>query len=76
MRCARPACSVELASCGRAKFNSTRLAIPKTHALDAVCVGALDTVSDWCKPTLVVRRAGRSSYRRRRLDRFGFPRGS
>jgi len=66
---------VELASGGRTKFNRSRLAVPKTHALDAACVGALDAVSDWRKPTLTVKCAGRGSYQRTRLDQYGFPRG-
>ena len=33
---------VETGSGGRTKFNRTRLDIPKTHALDAACVGAVD----------------------------------
>jgi 5-methylcytosine-specific restriction endonuclease McrA len=66
---------VELASGGRTKYNRTRLSIPKTHALDAVCVGAVVAVSGWRKPTLNVKCAGRGSYQRTRLDRYGFPRG-
>jgi 5-methylcytosine-specific restriction endonuclease McrA len=66
---------VELASGGRTKFNRTRLGIPKTHALDAVCVGEVTTVRAWQKPTLAVKCAGRGSYQRTRLDKYGFPRG-
>jgi hypothetical protein len=66
---------VELASGGRTKFNRTRLVIPKTHALDAVCVGEVATVVAWKKPTLTVKCTGRGSYQRTRLDRYGFPRG-
>ncbi|MBV8159275.1 MAG: RRXRR domain-containing protein [Dyella sp.] len=66
---------VELASGGRTKFNRTRLGAPKTHALDAACVGALTTVTGWQKPTLSVKCTGRGSYQRTRLDRHGFPRG-
>ena len=66
---------VELASGGRTKFNRTQLALPKTHALDAVCVGALSRVQAWRKPTLAVKCTGRGSYQRTRLDKYGFPRG-
>lgn len=66
---------VELASGGRTKFNRSRFAMPKTHALDAVCVGALSQVLAWTKPTLAVKCAGRGSYQRTRLDKYGFPRG-
>jgi 5-methylcytosine-specific restriction endonuclease McrA len=66
---------VELASGGRTKFNRTRLGIPKSHALDAVCVGEVATVRGWQKPTLLVKCTGRGRYQRTRLDRYGFPRG-
>jgi 5-methylcytosine-specific restriction endonuclease McrA len=66
---------VELASGGRTKFNRQTLGIPKTHALDAVCVGELDWVQGWHRPTLQIKCTGRGSYQRTRLDKFGFPRG-
>jgi 5-methylcytosine-specific restriction endonuclease McrA len=66
---------VELASGGRTKFNRCRLGVPKTHALDAACVGKLETVRHWQKHTLTVKCTGRGSYQRTRLTRFGFPRG-
>lgn len=66
---------VETASGGQTKFNRTRLAVPKTHAHDAACVGNLQTLTGWQKPTLAIKCTGRGSYQRTRLDRFGFPRG-
>lgn len=66
---------VELATGGRTKFNRQVLEIPKAHALDAVCVGAVEAVYDWQKPTLTVKATGRGSYQRTRLDKYGFPRG-
>ena len=66
---------VNTGSGGLTKFNRTRLKIPKTHALDAVCVGSVDHVKQWQKPTLVIKATGRGSYQRTRLNRFGFPRG-
>jgi hypothetical protein len=66
---------VELASGGRTKFNRTQLGIPKTHALDAVCVGEVESVTGWRRPALEVKCTGRGSYQRTRLDKFGFPRG-
>jgi 5-methylcytosine-specific restriction endonuclease McrA len=66
---------VESASGGRTKYNRARLDIPKTHALDAVCVGTVEAVEGWCRPTLAIKAAGRGAYQRTRLDRFGFPRG-
>ena len=66
---------VELSTGGRTKFNRSRLSIPKTHALDAACVGDLASVTNWHKPTLNIKCTGRGSYQRTRLDKFGFPRG-
>lgn len=66
---------VTTGSGGLTKFNRTRLNIPKTHALDAACVGAVSAVTGWQKPTLAIKATGRGSYQRTRLDAFGFPRG-
>lgn len=66
---------VEGGSGGRTKFNRNRFGIPKAHALDAVCVGKVDAVKDWKRPTLIIRSTGRGSYQRTRLTKHGFPRG-
>jgi hypothetical protein len=66
---------VATGSGGLTKYNRSRLGIPKTHALDAVCVGMADAVRNWRKPMLVIKATGRGSYQRTRLDAFGFPRG-
>jgi hypothetical protein len=66
---------VKTGSGGRTKWNRSKLGIPKTHALDAVCVGEVDQVMEWQKPTLKIKCMGRGSYQRTRLDKFGFPRG-
>lgn len=66
---------VELASGGRTKYNRSQLGVPKTHALDAACVGSVDAIKAWRKPTLQVTCTGRGSYQRTRLDKYGFPRG-
>ena len=60
---------------GRTKWNRSRLGLPKTHALDAACVGLVETLSGWNVPVLQVRAMGRGSRKRTRLDRHGFPRG-
>ncbi|MBM7454684.1 5-methylcytosine-specific restriction endonuclease McrA [Oceanisphaera litoralis] len=66
---------VSTGSGGQTKFNRCQLGIPKTHALDAVCVGEVDVVKDWQKPTLVIKAMGRGSYQRTTLNKYGFPRG-
>ncbi|MDR5898449.1 RNA-guided endonuclease IscB [Halomonas vilamensis] len=60
---------------GRTKYNRQRLGIPKTHALDAACVGPLDALHDWQVPMLTIKTTGRGSYQRTRLTQHGFPRG-
>lgn len=67
--------TVELASGGRTKFNRCTLGVPKSHALDAACVGKVDFVKSWRRPTLTIKAMGRGSYQRTRLNKFGFPRG-
>lgn len=64
---------VELASGGQTKFNRIRLSIPKTHALDAVCVGDVKSVINWNLPTFLIKCTGRGRYQRTRTDKFGFP---
>jgi len=65
---------VEASSGGRTKFNRSRLGIPKTHSLDAACVGEVGEVHGWQQPVQGIKATGRGSYQRTRLDSFGFPR--
>ena len=66
---------VAVASGGKTKFNRHVLGVPKTHALDAACVGNVSNLTGWHKPTLALKCTGRGSYQRTRLDKYGFPRG-
>jgi 5-methylcytosine-specific restriction endonuclease McrA len=66
---------VEAASGGRTKFNRCRLGVPKTHALDAACVGDVASLKYWRRPVLAIRATGRGAYCRTRVTRYGFPRG-
>src|SRR6476661_6177400 len=54
--------AVEASSGGRTKYNRCRLDVPKTHALDAACVGAVESVTSWRRPTLAIKATGRGSY--------------
>ena len=67
--------TVTVASGGKTKFNRLTLGVPKTHALDAACVGDVSSLSAWNKPTLNIQCTGRGSYQRTRLNKYGFPRG-
>ena len=66
---------IETGTGGRTKFNRLRFRIPKSHSLDAACVGEVDDVIGWKRPTLVLTATGRGTYQRARLDRYGLPRG-
>lgn len=65
---------VRTASGGRTKFNRSQTGTPKTHALDALCVGSLDDIRGWSASTLTIRSTGRGGYARTRCDKYGFPR--
>ncbi|WP_285549429.1 RNA-guided endonuclease IscB [Streptomyces lavendulae] len=66
--------TVHLASGGRTKWNRTRAGLPKSHTLDALCVGDLQTIGRVPSVVLVITATGRGSYSRTRADRYGFPR--
>ncbi|MGM0984102.1 MAG: RNA-guided endonuclease IscB [Pseudomonadota bacterium] len=66
---------VSVGSGGLTKYNRQRLDLPKTHALDAACVGPFDRLYDASRPALIIKAMGRGSYQRTRLTRHGFPRG-
>ena len=66
---------VATSSGGRTKYNRSRLDIPKTHALDAACVGQVDPVQGWNRPVLAIKATGRGAYGRTRTFKNGFPRG-
>ncbi|MCJ1681443.1 RNA-guided endonuclease IscB [Streptomyces sp. APSN-46.1] len=66
--------SVRAASGGRTKWNRQRTGTPKTHTLDALCVGELDTVTRTPARVLAVTATGRGTYTRTRSDKYGFPR--
>lgn len=67
---------VSSGSGAQTKFNRMSQHIPKSHALDALLTGEVTLpVTDWQKPTLVLKSMGRGSYQRTRLDQYGFPRG-
>jgi hypothetical protein len=65
---------VECSSGGRTKWNRSRFGIPKTHALDAACVGHVDALEGWQVPVTGIRATGRGAYCRTRVNASGFPR--
>ncbi len=65
---------VETGTGAQTKYNRKMYSVPKTHALDAACVGDICGVNNWGIPHLGIKCTGRGSYSRTRLDKYGFPR--
>jgi 5-methylcytosine-specific restriction endonuclease McrA len=59
---------------GRTKWNRTRNGLLKSHTLDALSVGKLDTITETVTTILVANATGRGTYARTRTDKHGFPR--
>lgn len=68
---------VETGSGGRTKYNRTRQHLPKTHWLDAACVGAStpDVLQTGQVVPLLIEANGRGHRRIMLVDKHGFPRG-
>jgi len=67
---------VEIGTGGRTKYNRSVRELPKTHWLDAVCVGASTPEVlkvEGIRP-LVITATGRGSRQMCRMDKYGFPR--
>jgi 5-methylcytosine-specific restriction endonuclease McrA len=69
---------VETGTGGRTKWNRTRRGLPKTHWVDAACVGAStpETLHIVGVHPLAITAMGRENRQMCRMDRFGFPRTS
>jgi hypothetical protein len=65
--------SVSTSSGGLTKFNRTRLELPKTHWLDAACVGVVDALLVLTTKILSVKATGHGCRRMCRINKFGFP---
>jgi 5-methylcytosine-specific restriction endonuclease McrA len=60
---------------GLTRWNRERFGLPKTHALDALCVGDVAGVDPGGGRTLLIEAVGRGQYQRTNVDGAGFPRG-
>ncbi|MEG3991500.1 RNA-guided endonuclease IscB [Microcoleus sp. S28C3] len=58
---------------GLTKFNRTRLQLPKTHWIDAACVGQLESLSVVTSKPLLIKATGHGTRQMCRTDKFGFP---
>lgn len=64
---------VSTGSGGKTKFNRTRLGLPKTHYLDAACVGDTPTLEVATNQPLRIKATGHGTRQMCRTDKFGFP---
>jgi 5-methylcytosine-specific restriction endonuclease McrA len=64
---------VSTGSGGLTKFNRTRLELPKTHWIDAACVGTIGTLNVLIKQPLLIKSTGHGTRQMCRTDKFGFP---
>ncbi len=66
---------VETGTGGQTKFNRTRKELPKTHWLDAVCVGKStpEQLNIVVKQPLVITATGHGTRQMCRTDKYGFP---
>lgn len=64
---------VSTGSGGLTKFNRTRLGLPKTHWLDAACVGQVERLEVLTDQPLSIKATGHGNRQATRNDKFGFP---
>ncbi|WP_293350472.1 MULTISPECIES: RNA-guided endonuclease IscB [unclassified Microcoleus] len=58
---------------GLTKFNRSRLQLPKTHWLDAACVGQVEALELLTNKPLLIKATGHGTRQMCRTDKFGFP---
>ena len=64
---------VTTGSGGQTKFNRTRLGLPKTHWLDAACVGNTPILNVLTNQPLLIKAAGHGTRQMCGTNKFGFP---
>jgi 5-methylcytosine-specific restriction endonuclease McrA len=64
---------VSTGSGGLTKFNRTRLQLPKSHWLDAACVGKVEELTVLIFQPLLIKAVGRGARQMCGTDKFGFP---
>ncbi len=64
---------VSTGSGGLTKFNRTRLGLPKTHWLDAACVGVVGTLEVLTNQPLLIKSQGHGNRQMCGTDEYGFP---
>lgn len=64
---------VLISSGGRTKYNRTRLNLPKTHWIDAACVGLVNNLTIATTHPLLVQAKGHGNRQYCRMNKYGFP---
>jgi 5-methylcytosine-specific restriction endonuclease McrA len=64
---------VSTGSGGLTKFNRTRLGLPKTHWLDAACVGETESLEVLTIKPLLIKATGHGTRQMCGTDKYGFP---
>jgi len=65
--------AVSTGSGGQTKWNRTRLELPKSHWLDAACVGEVEALTVKVSRPLLVKCVGHGTRQVSRTDKYGFP---
>ena len=65
--------AVVTGSGGLTKFNRIRLNLPKTHWLDAACVGQVKSLNLLTNQPLLIKTTGHGTRQMCRTDKYGFP---
>ena len=62
---------------GRTAYNRSRFGVSKDHALDAACIGDINSIEGWKGMKILVATAkGHGSRLRQHMDAYGFPAGT
>jgi hypothetical protein len=64
---------IEVSTGGRTKYNRTRLGLPKTHWLDAACVGNVEVLQVFTEQPLLITAKGWGSRQMCTTNKYGFP---
>lgn len=64
---------VSTGSGGQTKFNRVRLGLPKTHWLDAACVGEVNDLKVLIKKPLLIKATGHGTRQMCGINKIGFP---
>lgn len=65
--------NVVTGSGGQTKFNRTQLKLPKTHWIDAACVGEVKSLEVKISQPLLIKCTGHGTRQMCRTDKYGFP---